>query len=225
MHAKYMDKRAFFSVLVELMGTLLGLAFLKGPLLYLFSGLTVTTSLLIIIIGRMDPGVLSRRNSNYHKHVFFSGFAYRTVEDDKNILGRGFERKGQTLHTEVFCKTCGIFRPSGASHCRECDRCISVMDHHCHWLSNCIGEKNYPYFMNLLSLEFIRGVVLVYFRFSQDFPELKMSYSSAYFYITLVWSSVLAAFISSLFGYFMWLNLQGYTSRGFCKQKQVRAKD
>ena len=39
-------------------------------------------------------------------------------------------------------------------HCRECERCVLHFDHHCKWLNNCIGEKNYRlYFALLIAFE------------------------------------------------------------------------
>lgn len=49
-----------------------------------------------------------------------------------------------------YCKTCNFYRPLRASHCRICDACVSKFDHHCPYLGNCIGERNYSYFLWLL---------------------------------------------------------------------------
>ncbi|KAI5189872.1 hypothetical protein NEMIN01_0735 [Nematocida minor] len=218
-----MKGRIIFSILVETVGTVLGLLFLRGFSLYTFIALSALTLLLILFTGKMDPGTLARRNSEYYSMALFGGYSYKNIQKNGAIAGRSFEKKGRVLHSEVFCNTCGIFRPAGTSHCRACDRCISVMDHHCVWLSNCIGENNYPFFMNLLSVETARAGVLLSFRFQQTFPVLEASLSSFYFYSTLFGTCILSAFVAMLFLYFMWLSLKGVSSRAFCKNKTTHA--
>ncbi|XP_047939301.1 LOW QUALITY PROTEIN: protein S-acyltransferase 24-like [Salvia hispanica] len=51
------------------------------------------------------------------------------------------------------CATCKIVRPLRAKHCTTCDRCVEQFDHHCPWVSNCIGKKNKWDFFLLLVLE------------------------------------------------------------------------
>ena len=37
-----------------------------------------------------------------------------------------------------------------SKHCRRCDKCVAGFDHHCIFLNNCVGSRNYPTFLALL---------------------------------------------------------------------------
>ncbi|PWA56803.1 zinc finger, DHHC-type, palmitoyltransferase, Ankyrin repeat-containing domain protein [Artemisia annua] len=51
------------------------------------------------------------------------------------------------------CATCKIVRPLRAKHCSTCERCVEQFDHHCPWVSNCIGKKNKWDFVCFLVVE------------------------------------------------------------------------
>lgn len=47
----------------------------------------------------------------------------------------------------LLCGTCMRLKIERSHHCRLCGKCVMKMDHHCPWLANCIGFRNYKYFL------------------------------------------------------------------------------
>ncbi|OVA19189.1 zinc finger protein [Macleaya cordata] len=93
--------------------------------------------------SRKDPGYI---RMNVHDS--------QNVKDDEPLLK--IEVNNPALlagNWSQLCATCKIVRPLRSKHCSTCDRCVEQFDHHCPWVSNCIGKKNKWDFFLFLVLE------------------------------------------------------------------------
>ena len=56
-----------------------------------------------------------------------------------------------------YCDICGVKQQENKNikHCKECNICIEGHDHHCFFLSRCIGKNNKYVFYLLFGLTFI----------------------------------------------------------------------
>ncbi|KAK1680174.1 hypothetical protein QYE76_041022 [Lolium multiflorum] len=64
----------------------------------------------------------------------------------RRIIVDGVERK------QKYCRVCDIFRAPRSTHCAICDNCVDKFDHHCPWIGQCIGLRNYRLFLLLITL-------------------------------------------------------------------------
>ncbi|KAG8462313.1 hypothetical protein KFE25_012133 [Diacronema lutheri] len=100
------------------------------PLFYALCVLVFLDISLLVATSYSDPGIIPRQPH---------------ARPEKGNHFRSYD-VGGTRVTELWCTTCSLYRPPGCSHCRDCDNCVRDWDHHCPFVGNCIGRRNYGYF-------------------------------------------------------------------------------
>ena len=155
----------------------------------LISLLYIAIMINLIIASFCDPGIIRKFDVN----------KYNTINQEKidnkennRIISRIFHL-GHIMNYK-YCYTCGIMRPNRSTHCSNCNNCVERLDHHCPWIGNCAGKRNYIYFFIFLTLLNLLQILVIIFclihilKQVKDFsdlndklpPEEKKEHSTAY---------------------------------------------
>ncbi|AFZ80251.1 zinc finger protein DHHC domain containing protein [Theileria equi strain WA] len=89
------------------------------------------------VVNQGDPGRIPR-DSDLDEYLAHAEPAKLVIINGTKIVQR-------------WCPYCRIYKPPRSRHCYECNACIRDYDHHCPWLSNCIGNDNYKLFVFLFA--------------------------------------------------------------------------
>ncbi|CDH50950.1 probable palmitoyltransferase zdhhc14-like [Lichtheimia corymbifera JMRC:FSU:9682] len=177
-----------------------------------------------------DPGIIPRdldpfpaMDQPYDDH----GSAYGSMWHQGFPTQKQVQIKDNTW-TLRYCETCRIYRPPRASHCRQCDNCVETEDHHCIWLNNCIGKRNYrPFFvfittatlLCLFVIAFSAVHLILIYRDSQDDTSFSAVFNAApVSFVLAIVCFVLLLMVGGLTLYHCSLILRGITTH-----EQLRA--
>ncbi|XP_072535929.1 palmitoyltransferase ZDHHC18a isoform X2 [Salminus brasiliensis] len=172
----YCDGRIIVARQCGVLPLTLGLILLTSGLFFMFdcpflvANLTVCIPViagvlfLVVVITLLqtsftDPGILPRalpeEAADIERQIDNSGSGtYRPPPRTKEIL-----INGQVVKLK-YCFTCKMFRPPRTSHCSLCDNCVERFDHHCPWVGNCVGKRNYRFFYTfIVSLSFLTSFI------------------------------------------------------------------
>ncbi|KAI5560101.1 hypothetical protein BDE02_16G023900 [Populus trichocarpa] len=125
------------------------------PVFFVGSILTVLDLLFLFLTSSRDPGIV-RRNTRPPESdetgdvtpsmEWVNGRTpYLRLPRTKDVMVNGHAVKVK------YCDTCLLYRPPRASHCSICNNCVQRFDHHCPWVGQCIGIRNYRFFFMFIS--------------------------------------------------------------------------
>ncbi|XP_034545997.1 palmitoyltransferase ZDHHC9 isoform X1 [Notolabrus celidotus] len=151
------QKGVFYLTLFLIVGTCALFFAFECPYLavHLSPAIPVFAALLFLFVIAMllrtsfsDPGVLPRALPEE------ASFIEMEIEAANGNVPAGQRPPPRIRNVQInnqivklkYCYTCKIFRPPRASHCSICDNCVDRFDHHCPWVGNCVGKRNYRYF-------------------------------------------------------------------------------
>ena len=124
----------------------------------------------LIVASFCDPGIIRRFNiinddktKDYIKRRFYDNQNRKDVK----IFHLGY------LINYSYCFSCGIIRPKRSTHCSDCNNCVERLDHHCPWIGNCAGKRNYIYFFIFIVLLNIQTILIIIFSIFHIISKVK----------------------------------------------------
>ena len=166
-----------------------------------------STILSLLVVSFTDPGILPRDMDAPSKP---QPPLYRNRTDDD----------GTTI-TDTYCTTCRIYRPPRSSHCPDCDNCVRDFDHHCPFTRNCIGARNYAFFiLFLVSVSLSLAALLfscsIFYNEAKEGSEIRSVINLA----LLLFSVVMGLMLWGFTAYHVSLVISGLTTKEYIKGRK-----
>ncbi|KAG7399338.1 hypothetical protein PHYBOEH_009140 [Phytophthora boehmeriae] len=124
----------------------------------LFTTQFAITTLLFVIISHYDPGLDpdTRHQVDQVQPVgSIDGTRTAVTIESSDANASSVKSTSGLLESHgviLVCRDCGrVPVTPNTRHCGRCNKCVPGYDHHCIYLNTCIGTRNYPLFVGLMS--------------------------------------------------------------------------
>ncbi|KAK2659072.1 hypothetical protein Ddye_005605 [Dipteronia dyeriana] len=110
---------------------------------------------LLFLTSSRDPGIIPRNSHPPEEDLRYDSSVSVEV-GGRQTPSLQFPRTKEVMVNGIpvrvkYCDTCMLYRPPRCSHCSICNNCVERFDHHCPWVGQCIGLRNYRYFFMFVS--------------------------------------------------------------------------
>ncbi|KAL8230493.1 hypothetical protein R6Q57_000271 [Mikania cordata] len=107
---------------------------------------------MLLATSARDPGIVPRNTRPPEPEFMDQSIDVGSAQTVQLRLPRFKEIAFNGLTVKVkYCDTCMLYRPPRCSHCSICDNCVDRFDHHCPWVGQCIGLRNYRFYFLFVS--------------------------------------------------------------------------
>ncbi|KAJ1411872.1 Palmitoyltransferase, DHHC domain [Sesbania bispinosa] len=134
---------------------------------------------LLLTSGR-DPGIVPRNAYPPEPDDYDTTASTNSGQSPRPRLPRTKDVIVNGITVKIkYCDTCMLYRPLRCSHCSVCDNCVERFDHHCPWVGQCIGLRNYRFYYIFVSSAtllclYVHGFCWVYIKKIMDSEEISL---------------------------------------------------